>query len=51
MSMVKEMRWQEFSKSGEIRTKQKAFPDGKALDKFLERLEKKDNFYRVLAFR
>jgi hypothetical protein len=48
--VVVEVVWQEFTRSGGIVTKRKQFRDVPgAVEKFVERLDRKDNFYRVLT--
>ena len=49
--MKHEITWQEFSKSGQIVTKRKEFKTEKAMQKFIEKLYLKDNFYMMLGTR
>ena len=44
-----EVSWLEFTKSGEVKTKRKAFKTEAAMQKFINKLVEKDNFYRILA--
>lgn len=46
-----EIVWQEIKKNGEIVTKQRTFKTEKALEKFIDKLVDKDNFYNILATR
>lgn len=48
---MKEVVWQEFNKNDRIVTKRKTFKTQEALERFLEKLYTKDNFYTVLATR
>lgn len=48
---MKEIVWQEFNKSDRLVTKRKSFKTDEALEKFIEKLTEKDNFYTVLATR
>lgn len=48
---MKEIAWQEFNKSDKLVTKCKSFKTDEALEKFIEKLTKKDNFYAILATR
>lgn len=47
--MLKEIVWQEFNKSDRLVTKRKSFKTAEALEKFIEKLTEKDNFYTILA--
>ena len=49
--MMKEIVWQEFNKSDRLVTKRKSFKTGEAMEKFIEKLTEKDNFYTILATR
>ena len=49
--MKHEITWQEFSKSGQIVTKRKEFKTEKAIQKYIEKLYEKDNFYMILGTR
>lgn len=48
---MREIAWQEFNKSDKLVTKRKSFKTDQALEKFIEKLMEKDNFYTVLATR
>lgn len=48
---MREIAWQEFNKSDKLVTKRKSFKTDEALEKFIEKLTEKDNFYNVLATR
>ena len=48
---MKELAWQEISKSEKIVTKRKTFKDEEAMQKYIEKLVEKDNFYMILATR
>ena len=48
---MKEVAWQEFNKSGRLVTKRKTFKTDAALERFIQKLFEKDNFYGVLATR
>ena len=48
---MKEIVWQEFNKSDRIVTKRKSFKTEEAMQKFVEKLTEKDNFYTILATR
>lgn len=48
---MKEIAWQEFNKSDRIVTKRKSFKTEEAMEKFIEKLTEKDNFYTILATR
>ena len=48
---MKEIVWQEFNKSGRIVTKRKSFKTEEAMQKFIEKVIEKDNFYTILATR
>ena len=48
---MKEIDWQEFNKSDRLVTKRKSFKNGEAMEKFIEKLTEKDNFYTILATR
>lgn len=47
---MKEIAWQEFTKSGEIKTKRKSFQTEQAAERFVEKLTEKDNFYQIIAY-
>lgn len=44
------VRWQEFSKDDRMVTKEKFFDSENKRAKFVDRLVRKDNFYKVLAY-
>lgn len=46
-----EVAWQEFNRKAEIVTKRKSFRTETALDRFVEKLCDKDNFYQILGYR
>ena len=46
-----EVVWQEFNRRDAVVTKRKAFRTEAALDKFIDKLHEKDNFWQVLAYR
>ena len=48
---MREIAWQEFNKSDKLVTKRKSFKTDEALEKFIEKLTEKDNFYTVLVTR
>ena len=48
---MKEIVWQEFNKSDRLVTKRKSCKTGEAMEKFIEKLTEKDNFYTILATR
>lgn len=48
---MKEVAWQEFNKSGKLVTKRKSFNTAEAMEKYIEKLFEKDNFYTILATR
>lgn len=48
---MKEIVWQEFNKSDRLVTKRKSFKSDEAVEKFIEKLTEKDNFYTILATR
>ena len=48
---MKEIVWQEFNKSDRIVTKRKSFKTEEAMQKFIEKVTEKDNFYTILATR
>ncbi len=48
---MKEIVWQEFNKSDRIVTKRKSFKTEEAMQKFIEKVIEKDNFYTILATR
>lgn len=46
-----EVCWQEFNASGRLVTKRKSFKTERAFNKFVEKLFKKDSFYKIFAYR
>lgn len=46
-----EIVWQEFNKSDRLVTKRKSFKTAEAMEKFIEKVSEKDNFYTILATR
>lgn len=48
---MKEVVWQEFNKNDRIVTKRKSFKTEEALQKFVEKLYEKENFYMMLAYK
>lgn len=48
---MKELAWQEFNKSDRIVTKRKSFKTDETLEKFIEKITEKENFYTILATR
>ena len=46
-----EIVWQEIKKSGEIVEKRRTFKTEKALEKFIDKLVDKDNFYNISTAR
>ena len=48
---MKELMWQEFNKSDRLVTKRKTFKTDEAMQKFIEKLIEKENFYTILATR
>ena len=48
---MKEIVWQEFNKSDRIVTKRKSFKTEEAMQKYIEKVIEKDNFYTILATR
>lgn len=46
-----EVMWQEFNKSERLVTKRKSFKTTEAMEKFIEKVSEKDNFYTILATR
>lgn len=43
--------WQEFNKSDRLVTKRKTFKTDEAMQKFIEKVVEKENFYTILATR
>lgn len=48
---MKEIAWQEFNKSDRLVTKRREFKTEAAMQKFIDKLTEKDNFYKILATR
>lgn len=48
---MREIAWQEFNKSGRLVTKRKSFKTTETMEKFIEKVSGKDNFYTILATR
>lgn len=48
---MKELMWQEFNKSDRLVTKRKTFKTDEDMQKFIEKLIEKENFYIMLATR
>lgn len=46
-----EVVWQEFNKNDRLVTKRKSFKTTEAMEKFIEKVSEKDNFYTILATR
>jgi len=46
-----ELAWQEFNKSDRVVSKRKTFKDKASMEKFIDKLTEKDNFYKILASR
>lgn len=46
-----EVVWQEFNKGDRLVTKRKSFKTTEAMEKFIEKVSEKDNFYTILATR
>lgn len=46
-----EVAWQEFDRKAEIVTKRKSFRTEAALNRFIEMLYDKDNFWQILGYR
>lgn len=45
-----EIMWQEFNRKAEIVTKRKSFRTEAALDRFIEKLYDKDNFWQIIGY-
>lgn len=45
------VKWREFDKRDRLTTKEKFFKNKKSYEKFLEKLEDKDNFYEIIGTR
>ena len=48
---MREIAWQEFTKTGSLTTKRKSFKTEEAAERFIEKLLEKDSFYTILATR
>lgn len=46
-----EVAWQEFNRKAEIITKRKSFRTEAAMNKFIEKLHNKENFWQILGYR
>lgn len=46
---MREILWQEIDRNDRIVTKRKTFKTDKALEKFIEKISEKDNFFGILA--
>ena len=46
-----EIAWQEWSGSGRLVSKRRAFKTEAALDRFLVKLEEKDSFHCIIGYR
>ena len=46
-----EVAWQEFGKNDKIVTKRKTFKSQEAMEKFIDKVSEKDNFYRIYGTR
>lgn len=44
-----ELLWQEFNSKDQLVSKRKSFKTQQAMEKFIAKLEEKDNFYGILA--
>jgi desulfoferrodoxin (superoxide reductase-like protein) len=44
------VRWIEFNKRDEAVMKEKFFKTAKAMDKFIEKVQQKDNFYEIYSY-
>jgi len=44
------VEWQEFDRNDRLVMKDKFFKTKKAMDKFIEKLEQKDNFYKIVGY-
>ena len=45
------VKWREFDKNDRLVTKEKFFKNKKSYDKFIDKLEDKDNFYEIIGTR
>lgn len=46
-----EIVWQEFNRKAQIITKCKSFRTEAALEKFIDKLHSKDNFWQIIGYR
>lgn len=44
------VEWREFNKQDRLVTKEKFFKTQKAMEKFIDKLGEKDNFYEIVAY-
>ena len=44
------IEWREFDRNDRLVMKDKFFKTRKAMDKFIEKLEQKDNFYEIVGY-
>lgn len=45
-----EIAWQEFNRKCEVVTKRRTFRSEAALDKFIDKLHEKENFWQILGY-
>ena len=45
--MIIELAWEEFNRNNELVSKYKKFKSQRALERFIEKLAEKDNFYKI----
>lgn len=48
---MNELAWQEINKNDKVVTKRKTFKTSEAMEKFIEKVCEKDNFYKILVTR
>ena len=46
-----EVMWQEFNRKNQVVTKRKGFRSEAAMDKFINKLHDKDNFWQIIGYR
>ena len=46
-----EVMWQEFNRKDQVVTKRKEFRTEAAMDKFINKLHDKDNFWQIIGYR
>lgn len=46
-----ELAWMEFNRSGHIISKRKEFKSNEAMERYIEKLFKKDSFYKIIGYR